>query len=478
MGAKLRIIGFMCLWTQGLFAQKELNFWVDMARFEGADKGHYVEIYLAIDPTSIAWTSQNNRFTNETQVLILIQDLSNPDYFLHTDKFTLHTERPDTHNLQFVIWDMKRYTLTEGKSYRIEVHCKDLSQKQSSDFAISKELNIEKSLFSDFCFYSSLKQVNGGKYGYELTPLVSNYHFFNQDTLRFWIENYQKDSLFSAPYFYRVYLKNVNSQSIVEGTEKVTKMRKSKPFEVLNFNIPIQNVPSQTYWLCIEMKTNDGKILASKSQRIYIYNSNVQTTLTDQTRIYDVYFGYPEKELEDYLQTLVVIGTPTEAQFIKSLKTFEEKKNFFVNFWTKRSEGADHFLKAWREHKTRVDYANAKFSSSIRKGYLTDRGRTLLLYGPPNDLQSFPQEGDKYPYEIWFYNKLGKQQGVIFVFFDPDLITNEYPLLHSNKFGEFNNKSWRNDLIRGKPGTLGADDPEFNKIERTKFRDTLPLEMR
>ncbi len=469
--------------TLFLYAQKELQFFVDYCRFQNIEGKNYLEIYFSMYPNSLSFKKNSNAFVNQTQVIITVTPSQDPDKILLADKFILTTQVQDTNFNNTVIWDQKRYFLNPNQSYKVDITLKDLSQDSSATYGISRELEIKKSNFSDFLFIQSLEKNNDindkkSKYGYKITPLITNSTFFDVDTLKFWLEIYQEDSLFSEPYFYEYYIVPVNQEQKIKETIKITKPQNPKPFDVLNGKIPIKNLPSQTYWLVVEIKNNEGKSLAIKRQKFFIYNSEDYLTGNEQTHLYDIFYGYDEKTLDEYLKTLIVIATPTEINFIKSLKTFEEKKNFFVNFWSKRVEATQSPTKPWKEHLSRVQYANTKFSSSMRKGYLTDRGRTLLLYGPPNDIQSFTQDGDKYPYEIWFYNKLGRQQGVIFVFFDPDLISNEYPLLHSNKIGEFNNKSWRNDLIRGKAGTLGAYDPEFNRIERTKFRDTLPLDMR
>ncbi len=466
-----------------LYAKKELQFFVDYCRFQSTDGKTYIEIYVSLDPNSLSFKKNANGFVNQTQILVAISLSNDPDKIILADKFILTTEIEDTTFGNSIIWDQKRYNLNPNQSYRVEVILKDLNQDSASTYGIAREVEIKKELFSDVLFVEKIQKSldpndKKSRYGYQIIPLITNSTFFDSDSLKFWVEIYQKDSLFSVPYYYEYYILPANQEEKIKETLKVTKPQSAKSFDVLTGKIAIKTLPSQTYWLVIEIKTNDGKSLAIKRQKFFVFNSEDYLSSTEQTNLYEVFYGYKENELDEFLKTLVVIATPTEISFIQSLKTFEEKKNFFVNFWAKRVEGTQSPTKPWKDYLSRVQYANSKFSSNIRKGYLTDRGRTLLLYGPPNDIQSFTQDGDKYPYEIWFYNKLGRQQGVIFVFFDPDLISNEYPLLHSNKIGEFNNKSWRNDLLRGKAGTLGADDPEFNRIERTKFRDTLPLDMR
>lgn len=73
-------------------------------------------------------------------------------------------------------------------------------------------------------------------------------------------------------------------------------------------------------------------------------------------------------------------------------------------------------------------------------------------------MQFFYNEPDKYPYQIWTYNQIGSQGQVIFVFYDPDLITGEYPLLHSNRIGELQNRNWRAFLLRARAASTGETE--------------------
>ena len=104
----------------------------------------------------------------------------------------------------------------------------------------------------------------------------------------------------------------------------------------------------------------------------------------------------------------------------------------------------------------------------MRPGWQTDRGRVLLKYGPPDDEQVFLTETDKYPYIIWTYNRLGNQSNVYFVFYDPDLGTNEFPLLHSTLKGEPYNANWRLQLMKVPLPNYGLD-PELSSP--TEFKD-------
>ena len=89
---------------------------------------------------------------------------------------------------------------------------------------------------------------------------------------------------------------------------------------------------------------------------------------------------------------------------------------------------------------------NDEFGTKLKKGYETDRGRVYLQYGPPNKLVDVPSEPNAYPYQIWFYYHIGNFNNRKFVFYNRDLSSNDYVILHSDMTGEVYNRQWDLDL--------------------------------
>ena len=87
----------------------------------------------------------------------------------------------------------------------------------------------------------------------------------------------------------------------------------------------------------------------------------------------------------------------------------------------------------------RIKFVENRFKTFNKTGSKTDRGRVYLQYGEPDEMELHPNDYDKKPYEIWYYNSI--EGGVIFVFGD---ITgySDYELLHSTKRGELRDDNW------------------------------------
>ncbi|MBL0073656.1 MAG: GWxTD domain-containing protein [Bacteroidetes bacterium] len=134
-------------------------------------------------------------------------------------------------------------------------------------------------------------------------------------------------------------------------------------------------------------------------------------------------------------------------------------QQFFYDFWTKRSPVNPE--KAWMDYRIEVMRVNNDFGTRIAKGYTTERGRVYLKYGPPNTITKSYNEPSAYPYEVWHYYKIGQQSNRKFVFYNPDLVTNDFMLLHSDAQGEPNNDRWELEIY--KRATQSLDFDEKNK---------------
>ncbi|MFQ5334844.1 MAG: GWxTD domain-containing protein, partial [Flavobacteriales bacterium] len=119
----------------------------------------------------------------------------------------------------------------------------------------------------------------------------------------------------------------------------------------------------------------------------------------------------------------------------------EIRQKFFYSFWKMRNPADPEGQ--WLKYKRKLKEVNRFYKTQIKSGYETDRGRIYLRYGPPNTIVSREHEPSSYPYEIWhYYNTNDGQSNVKFVFYDPDLTTNDYQLLHSTAIGEIKDYRW------------------------------------
>jgi GWxTD domain-containing protein len=97
---------------------------------------------------------------------------------------------------------------------------------------------------------------------------------------------------------------------------------------------------------------------------------------------------------------LYIIFEPEREAFLK-LKTDEERERFIEQFWLRRDPNLDTEDNEFRnQHYERIAHANASFGFTQTPGWKTDRGRYLILYGLPDDIQINEVE------HIWLYRNL------------------------------------------------------------------------
>lgn len=93
----------------------------------------------------------------------------------------------------------------------------------------------------------------------------------------------------------------------------------------------------------------------------------------------------------------------------------EEQQRFFTNFWASRDPNPNTKInELMEEYFRRVNEANREFTNFSSKGWLSDRGRILIKFGYPDDIERHPFEINSVPYEIWRYYTLRR----VFVFVD------------------------------------------------------------
>jgi len=151
-------------------------------------------------------------------------------------------------------------------------------------------------------------------------------------------------------------------------------------------------------------------------------------------------------------------------------------QQYLYSFWVNRNK--ENPEAEWNKYNTDVKKVNKLFSTQTMRGYETDRGRVYLQYGAPDQRTVVESEPNSYPYEIWQYYKLKDQSNRKFLFYNQDLVTNNYTLLHSDAKGEVYDAAWSmklhkrtiqsNNMDVTKPGidTFGNQSDDLFKNPR------------
>jgi GWxTD domain-containing protein len=113
-----------------------------------------------------------------------------------------------------------------------------------------------------------------------------------------------------------------------------------------------------------------------------------------------------EKSYREWLEhDVVYIITKNERDEFQRLTSDEARDKFIADFWDVRNPEPGAPTNSYKDEiYRRIAFANARFGvGSGAEGWRSDRGRTYVTLGEPQQKQVFRNSANLYPIEIWFY---------------------------------------------------------------------------
>ena len=135
-----------------------------------------------------------------------------------------------------------------------------------------------------------------------------------------------------------------------------------------------------------------------------LLSSSFLVFFSSSCRLYNI-----ERKLDpvnaDFISKVKYIITRKERKIFLELPN-SEREQFIEKFWELRDPDQDTEENEFKmEYFNRIENATELFVSEAKPGWLTDRGRIYILFGPPMDRIRYPMGGDPYSRcrEIWYY---------------------------------------------------------------------------
>lgn len=111
-------------------------------------------------------------------------------------------------------------------------------------------------------------------------------------------------------------------------------------------------------------------------------------------------------EEQEFLSTVRFIITKEERKIFLRLPP-SERKDFIEEFWAKRDPDPQTEENEYKEeYFSRIEEANRFFRGEGTLGWLTDRGRIYIIFGPPHSRKTYPADvwgGIIRAREVWYY---------------------------------------------------------------------------
>ncbi len=439
--------------------------------FYSPENGPYVETYLSVNGATVRYNQlPTGKFQGSIAISTRFTDESGK--VRHTDSYNLLSPEVDNDkDVNYFFLDQQRIQLPNG-DYKIEISVTDNHAGEKThavaDIIKLKYYNNIASV-SDIQFLESYTKSQGNsiltKSGFDLVPYVDNFYPNSVNSLKFYAEIYNTSEIFGdAPYLVTYFIESAESKQIIENLKGFSK-EKAQKVNVLLREIPLTDLPSGNYNLVIEARNQQNEIIAQNSVFFQRSNRAIFATTTDYTTL-DVSntfasFITNKDSLKEFINSLHPIASTIEITFIGNqmkLADLTIMQQFFYDFWSKRSPLNPE--KAWMDYYAEVRKVNHEYGTSIRRGHATERGRVYLKYGPPNTISKNYNEPSAYPYEIWHYYNLDNQSNRKFVFYNPDLVTNDFTLLHSDAQGEPFNNQWQLMIHKRDTQSLNYDEED------------------
>jgi len=450
-----------------LFSQIQATF--NLKRFSANDSP-YIETYLEIYSNSLSL-----KYLDSTHMLSgvdIVQLIKNDkEEIIDFKKYSICDTLVKEEVFENII-DLQRFKLPNGK-YSIEIQLNDRyseldNQIHTENFKIEFiDHLIQISDIELLDYYWKTDEASAtSKSGYGMIPLVTDYFSPEFNRLAYYFEiynakNYLKEG---SSYILLQSIKIRETGNIAGQFNKLKKIKSTEVTPVLNsFNI--ENLPTGNYELVIQVRDQSNDLILEKKQLFQRTNGLISMNL-DYLNAVDINNSFsanlPKDSITEFINCLAPIASPNELMIIDrklDKMTDSTKRQFFYSFWYNQNNVDPQ--KSWEDYKLQVKKINRLFSTKVRQGYQTDRGRIYLKYGAPNNIIDRPNEPSAYPYQIWHYHKIGKFNNKRFIFYMPDLVTNEYTVLHSDVPGEFYNSKWQKDL-NGRITRRGNIDDEMD----------------
>lgn len=452
---KLILIIGLLSFVSLLHAQKQdMQAFMTYGKFYLPNKGNYLEANLAVRGSSLTYNkTENGTFKSKLKITMIF---SRNDSVISFEKYNLFSpELTDTSNIKFNFVDQKRFRLDTG-AYDFELRLMDAYAESDPlvyETPVFIQFNKDQIEISSIQFVESYKKADKPtaftKNVMDIIPYMSDFYPAGVDAMTFYTELYNthKELGKDNGYLVNYYLESYESNAVMDRFSGYKRMQ-AKPVNGFFHKFDISQLPTGNYNIVVEIRNRENEQLAMKKKFFQRHNPDVNYDLANLEAV-NVDQSFTEDMNRDsllkYIPALDPVADNMEKLFIRSeleRKELNTLRKFFLNFWlTKDYEKPE---KAWAEYHNRLRQVEKFFSTSISRGYETDRGRVYLQYGEPNTITKRDHEPSSYPFEIWHYHQLTKSQwNKKFVFYNPDLVTNDYELIHSNAIGEVYNPTWK-----------------------------------
>ncbi|MEM8601036.1 MAG: GWxTD domain-containing protein [Bacteroidota bacterium] len=199
-----------------------------------------------------------------------------------------------------------------------------------------------------------------------------------------------------------------DSGVILDGTTRIDVQAGTSP---TTLDLPMEEIKAGGYRLTLTITDAGGAVLTRSDKAFDVRWTGLDAQIRD---------------LDAAISQLRYIAKDRDVRAIEQAPTQEERLTRFVAFWERRDPTpGTRRNERMEEYYYRVHFANENYSRFRENGWNTDRGEVFVRFGEPDFVEEHTFNYNVEPYEIWYYNRLGRR----FIFVDEKGFGN-YQLLY------------------------------------------------
>lgn len=455
------VLLLLCYWGIVQAQSPFLPLSVDHALYR-ADSGKvYLEIYLSFYQKHLKYVSHQSGYLSQYVAMAEIRQndstvatISKPRHSIIDSLRQISPSRQFLNTFVFKIPQDK---------YQIRVTVLDVNTSKKGEYLLEchpSSFTGDSLMMSDVQLASEIRRDSTRgeftKNSFRVIPNPGRTYTIKMPVVYFYTEVYNFQVPQNGNGRYRVHcrIEDKNRHVIRDYPEKWYEKPGESAVVIGGYNIIA--LPAGRYFLNIEIMDEQSQKVIHRSSRFILDKSDSRhtarvdsiTTERDNAPAQEDYARMGEGAMNLEFQAARYIATREQQKIFASLDA-TGKRQFLADFWKQLDTVPETPVNEFRrDYLARVQYANSHFGTMRQAGWKTDRGRILLTYGRPDEIDRHIMEEDKKPYEIWHYYDL--EGGVIFVFADISGF-GTFELFHSTFSKEVFQPDWRR-LIQQKTG--------------------------
>ena len=366
----------------------KVKYYQDFLSFKGDEGKTRVDVFIQVPYNAVQFVKTGQGFEASYSLAVSVYDQDKQN--LITEKiwnekivalsFEL-TSSPENFNLGH-----RSFELAPG-IYTIQTSLTDNDSKNQYDSESKYEVKSFTSMpsISDIMLVSKKTIVDGNT---KIIPNVSRNILTDRDNLSTFFEIYS-DTTLSLIVDYRIL-----DEEEIEISDVAKKVDLNKGITQVFNSIDSLNLNLGNYLVKISLLDSSGKV----------YSYSVKSFVSR-------WFGVPNSitDLDKAIDQMVYIASPEDISYIEDAPDQMEKAKRFVAYWTKYDKNpSDSYNPVFNEYYSRVEMANANFTTYSLEGWRSDRGMVFIILGSPDNIERHPFEYYAKPYEIWQYYNLNR----------------------------------------------------------------------